>query len=180
MPAPDSGTNRQGGLQGNDVAQMTGGGMAVQGQPNAHEVVVQLSVEQGPCRVGQMAGDAGTRLGQSREHAHEALLLEAGQGIVRLIGTGQMAVDALQIEVFQALQLRRGLMSLAEGAAQPCHAGVDLQLHVETPAAVGCQSVAELGIPEAAQGGHQPPVQASAQVVRFIDCLLYTSDAADD
>ena len=80
-----------------------------------------------------------------------------------------MAVDALQIEVFQAVQLRRGLMSLAEGAAQPRHAGVDLQLHVETSTALGSQSVAELGIPKAAQGGHQPPVQAGAQVLRFIE-----------
>ena len=143
--------------------------MAVQGQTNAHEVVVQFPVEQGPRGVGQMAVDAGARLGQGREHAHETILLEAGQGIVWLISTGQMAVDALQIEVFQTLQLRRGLIAVAEGAAQPCHAGVDLQLHVETSTAVGSELIAELGIPEAAQGGHQPPVQAGAQVVWFTE-----------
>jgi len=145
--------------------------VAVEGQTDPHQVVVQTAAAQGAGGVGEVTA-AGIQplLPDGSEHLLEPLALGAGERVLPLargIGIRQMRIDARQRHRVQSGDGLHQTRALGPGSTETGHARVELEVHRQPPATAAGQVLTEQGLPHAAEGGHQLPVEAGAQLLRL-------------
>ena len=150
---------------------MRGWLLAIERQPDPHQVVVDGVIPQGAGRVGQVAVAAGQiLLSKAVQHALVAALLLARQAVVLVgagIGVGEVGIEPHQVHGIEILQGRHQAGAVLPVGAEPGHAGVELELQRHRATAAAGQVLAEQGFPHAADRRHQLPAQTAAQFLHL-------------
>ena len=164
----DASPHGQGRLQRHDITKMQRRGVSVESESNAHHVVMQTSLQQGSCGIGEMTAEISTLLRQLVQNLMKtSMLTRRYKRIVSLgvaIGTCQMAVEAAKLKIFKLVDRFHESGPFLPVTAQSRHAGVQFQLDRKATATSIGKVVAQQCLTHAAQGWHQLPVQAAAEL----------------
>ena len=163
----DACLHRQGRLQSQMPAEVVCWGLSVKGETNPHHVQMEAGILQGAGGIGQMAAQVTAPIRQGFNDGSKALQLHVGELIPRLICAGEMAVEAHQVQLRQGADGLHQLGALLPFATKPGHPRIEFQLHRKalgsSPSSHRSGGVRFI---QAAQGRHQPPLQAMAEILR--------------
>src|SRR5581483_2474614 len=124
----DPGLERQGRPQGQATVELGGGRDAVDRDAAAHQVVAGLGGGEDTGRVGRMdQRRADAHPGQLRADGLEHRHLAGGEGVVGLVGHGEVRQQPLQVQLPVLRDGRGEVERLARRAADAVHPGVDLE-----------------------------------------------------
>jgi hypothetical protein len=122
---------------------MAGGEPAVKDDPRPDQIALGEIAGKESGAIAEMdMPRSETGLANLGQHLPEKALLRGGEGVVLLVGNGQVGDDALHAQAWKGGQLCEDLRELFRAKADPAHAGIDLEV-IGTASAAGARLAVE-------------------------------------